>query len=213
MARIEHLEAALKRAAEDAESARAQSVPQEELERVRREADERVAVLEQKLELDGPEVVALRAKVEEAETRAVEAEALLTTVQSDLEAARAEVEARVEPVPEPVSELEFVLLGPPERAAGREAEPHEAEPGSEPERASEPEPEPEPEAHEPEPEAPEPEPTDPIDLLAVLAARVAEAEARAQHARDEAMQLSPEAADLRRRLARTAARKKLGPTG
>lgn len=59
----------------------------------------------------------------------------------------------------------------------------------------------------------EPEPTDPTDLIAVLEARVADAEARAQHAKEEAMQLSPEASDLRMRLARTAARKKMGSVG
>jgi hypothetical protein len=59
----------------------------------------------------------------------------------------------------------------------------------------------------------EPEPTDPTDLIAVLEAKVAEAEARAQYAKDEAMQLSPEASDLRTRLARTAARKKMGSAG
>lgn len=58
-----------------------------------------------------------------------------------------------------------------------------------------------------------PDPTDPTDLIAVLEAKVAEAEARAQHAKDEAMQLSPEASDLRTRLARTAARKKMGSAG
>jgi len=61
--------------------------------------------------------------------------------------------------------------------------------------------------------AAEPEPTDPTDLIAVLEARVAEAEARALHAKEEAMQLSPEASDLRMRLARTAARKKMGSVG
>jgi hypothetical protein len=59
----------------------------------------------------------------------------------------------------------------------------------------------------------EPEPTDPTDLIAVLEAKVAEAEARAEQAKDEAMQLSPEASDLRMRLARTAARKKMGSAG
>jgi hypothetical protein len=202
LARIEHLEAALKRASDDAETARARTVPHEELERVRREADERVAALEHKLELDGPEIEALRARVGEAEARAVESEALLATVQSDLAAARAEVEAR----PAPESELSLVTVDVPEQE-------------SEPEAESQPEPQPEPQpkhASEPQPEhasEPQPEPTDPIDLLAVLAERVADAEARAKSARDEAMQLSPEAADLRRRLARTAARKKLGPTG
>jgi hypothetical protein len=58
--------------------------------------------------------------------------------------------------------------------------------------------------------ASEPEPEDPTDLVAVLEARVAEAEARAESAKQEAMQLSPEASDLRVRLARTAARKKMG---
>jgi len=64
----------------------------------------------------------------------------------------------------------------------------------------------------PEPVA-KPEPTDPNDLIAELEAQVAAAEARAKEAEDEALHLSPEANDLRARLARSAAKKKFGPSG
>ncbi len=58
-----------------------------------------------------------------------------------------------------------------------------------------------------------PEPSDPDDLIADLEAQVTAAEARAKEADDEALQRNPEANDLRARLARGAAKKKLGPTG
>ena len=61
--------------------------------------------------------------------------------------------------------------------------------------------------------APKPEPSDPNDLIAELEAQVAAAEARAKEAEDEALHLSPEANDLRARLARSAAKKKFGPSG
>ena len=57
------------------------------------------------------------------------------------------------------------------------------------------------------------EPSDPDELIAELEAQVALAEARAKEAGDEALHRSPEANDLRARLARSAAKKKLGPTG
>jgi hypothetical protein len=50
-------------------------------------------------------------------------------------------------------------------------------------------------------------------LIEELEAKVAEAEARAKEAEEEAMRLTPEANDLRARLAQAAARKKLGPSG
>ncbi len=212
MRRIEHLEGALKRASREAEAARSRTVPQEELERVRREADERVAALERKLQLDGPEVIALRAQVAEAESRANEAESLLATAQDDLAAARAEVgepEPVYEPPPAPVETVERGAV--PEIFADWAAD-SDIAPDVAPEVAL---PDIAPEVdgvREPDQEQ-EWEPTDVIDLLEALAAKVAKAEARAQLARDEALQLSPEAADLRRRLARTAARKKLGTTG
>ena len=61
--------------------------------------------------------------------------------------------------------------------------------------------------------APKPESSDPNDLIAELEAQVAAAEARAKEAEDEALHLSPEANDLRARLARSAAKKKFGPSG
>jgi hypothetical protein len=210
MRRIEHLEGALKRASEEAEAARSRTVPQEELERVRREADERVAALERKLQLDGPEVIALRAQVAEAESRANEAESLLATAQDDLAAARAEV-GEPEPVPEPLpAPVETVGGVVPDVDAGWAAN-SDIAPDIAPDTAPDISPEVD-GVREPDQEQ-EWEPTDVIDLLEALAAKVAKAEARAQLARDEALQLSPEAADLRRRLARTAARKKLGTTG
>jgi hypothetical protein len=50
-------------------------------------------------------------------------------------------------------------------------------------------------------------------VLEELEAKVAEAEARAKEAEEEALRLTPEANDLRARLAQAAARKKLGPSG
>ena len=192
-ARIAELEDQLRRAAEDSE---------------------RVAALEEQMAADAPEIEALRAKLAEAEARASEAETLLVTAQDALASAHAQVgDTRVEE--EPAAEA------PPTEAPGVEAaiaapqptaEQQQAavavletqEPELESTEATEPEPEPEPEPQ------PEPEPDDPPDLIAVLEARVAEADARAQHAKEEARQLSPEASDLRVRLARTAARKKMG---
>ena len=51
------------------------------------------------------------------------------------------------------------------------------------------------------------------EVLEELEAKVAEAEARAKEAEEEALRLTPEANDLRARLAQAAARKKLGPSG
>jgi hypothetical protein len=51
------------------------------------------------------------------------------------------------------------------------------------------------------------------DLIEELEAKVAEAEARAKEAEEEALRITPEANDLRARLAQAAARKKLGPSG
>ena len=51
------------------------------------------------------------------------------------------------------------------------------------------------------------------DLIEELEAKVAEAEARAKEAEEEALRITPEANDLRARLAQAAARKKFGPSG
>jgi hypothetical protein len=51
------------------------------------------------------------------------------------------------------------------------------------------------------------------DLIEELEAKVAEAEARAKEAEEEALRITPEANDLRARLAQAAARKRLGPSG
>jgi hypothetical protein len=50
----------------------------------------------------------------------------------------------------------------------------------------------------------------PNGLIEELEAKVAEAEARAKEAEDEALRITPEANDLRAKLAQAAARKKLG---
>jgi hypothetical protein len=186
-ARIEELEEQLRRAAEDSE---------------------RVAALEGRMAADAPEIEALRVKLAEAEARASDVETLLVTAQDALASAHAQVgDTRVEE--EPVTEP------PPTEASDVEAAIAEPQPTAEqqlaevavPETQDETEATAATEVTEPEPQ---PEPDDPTDLIAVLEARVAEAEARAQHAKEEAMQLSPEASDLRVRLARTAARKKMG---
>lgn len=90
-----------------------------------------------------------------------------------------------------------------------EAKAAEAEEQPEPEAEEQPEPEPE-EESEPE-EQPEPEAIvngERADPLSQLEARLASAEQRASEAVERVSQASPEAADLRERLARTAARKK-----
>jgi hypothetical protein len=154
--RIAELETALKRAEEEAAAARSSSVPQEELDRVRREADERVAELERQLQADAgradPEMDALRAQVAEAEARARGAEDALAAARADVAAA--------------IQQVETVPNG-----------------------------------------------DVPNDLIRELEAKVAEAEARAKEAEEEALRVTPEANDLRARLAQAAARKKLGPSG
>jgi len=50
----------------------------------------------------------------------------------------------------------------------------------------------------------------PTGLIEELEAKVAEAEARAKEAEEEALRITPEANDLRAKLAQAAARKKLG---
>jgi hypothetical protein len=174
-ARIAVLEGQLERAAEETEQARSQAASQEQdMEQLRQEATERVAALEERVDADGPEIAALRDKLAEAESRANQAESLLSTAQEQLAAAHAQVgDTRVGD----------------DEGTTDTTSPDEAKPQA------------------------EPEPTDPTDLIAVLEAKVAEAEARAEQAKDEAMQLSPEASDLRMRLARTAARKKMGSAG
>src|SRR3954463_11310133 len=154
--RIAELESALKRAEEEAAAARSGAISQEELDRVRREADERVAELEQRLQADAarvdPETEALRAQLAEAEARARDAEHALSTARADVVAAREEVDTV------PNGEV-------------------------------------------------------PGDLIEELESKVAEAEARAKEAEEEALRITPEANDLRARLAQAAARKKLGPSG
>jgi len=218
--KIEELEKALRRAADENELVRSQAASQElDMERLRQEANERVAALKQQVDTEGPEVEALRAKLVDAETRATAAETLLASAHEELEAAHAQVgDTRVTDVEVEVgspSPTDVIDAQPPIEPEGtgstieaapelREVPEQDLASQAEPELASQPEAEQEP--------APEPEPADPTDLIAVLEARVAEAEARADAARDEAMQLSPEASDLRVRLARTAARKKMGAT-
>jgi hypothetical protein len=177
IARVAELEDALQRASRENAQVRSHAASQEQdIERLRQEASERVAELEEQVRSDGPEIETLRAKLSEAQSRAVEAESLLTTAREELAAAHTQVgDTRVS-----------------EDGEGEVASLQPAEPELGPA---------------------EPEPTDPTDLIAVLEAKVAEAEARAQTAKDEAMQLSPEASDLRTRLARTAARKKMGSAG
>lgn len=63
-----------------------------------------------------------------------------------------------------------------------------------------------------EPEPAKPSPSDPVDLIAELEAKVAEAEVRAKEAEEDALRLTPEANALRARLARSVASKKFGPT-
>jgi len=164
--RISELEGALNRAEAEAALARSSAVTQDDLDRVRHEADERVAELERRMEETSPaveaEAEALRAKLAETEERAREAEVAL--------------------------------------AAARENAADQARASTAPARSK------------PEP-VKTPEPTDPTDLIAELEAQVAAAETRAKEAEDEALNLTPEANDLRARLTRNAAKKKLGPTG
>ena len=154
--RISELEVALQRAELDAAQARSSSVSQEELDRVRREADERVAEMERQMLEDAakvdPELEALRAQLAEAEHRAKDAEQAMASARADVEAAREEV------VTAPNGEVSN-------------------------------------------------------GLIEELEAKVAEAEARAKEAEEEALRITPEANDLRARLAQAAARKKLGPSG
>jgi hypothetical protein len=178
-ARIVELEKALKRAAEENEQVRSQAATQEQdIERLRREAIEHAVALEQQVRADDPGIEALRMKLAEAESRAADAESLLSMAREELAAAHAQV-----------GDTRLADDDPEASAA--------AEPLADPEPPAE----------------PEPEPTDPTNLIAVLEAKVADAEERAQQAKEEAMQLSPEASDLRMRLARTAARKKMGSAG
>jgi hypothetical protein len=153
MSRIAELEAALQRAEDDATTARSNSVSQDDLEAVRRQADERVASLERQMQEDAgkpdPELESLRARVADAEARAEGAESALRAARADVQAARREVEAV------PVDEV-------------------------------------------------------PNSLIEELESKVAEAEARAKEAEDEALRITPEANDLRAKLAQAAARKKLG---
>jgi hypothetical protein len=156
LSRITELEGALKKAEADAAEARSGAVSQDDLDQVRREADERVAALEQQMKEDAarpdPELEELRAKLAETEKRAQEAEASLSAARSAVLAAKEQVEAVAEAVPEAKS----------------------------------------------------------TGLIEELEAKVAEAEARAKEAEEEALRITPEATDLRAKLAQAAARKKLG---
>jgi len=164
--RISELEAALNRAEAEAALARSSAVTQDDLDRVRHEADERVAELERRMGETSPavdaEAEALLARLAEAEERAREAE---------LELAAAREQTAIQPKSAPA------------KARSR-----------------------------PEPVA-TPGPSDPDGLIADLEAQVAAAETRAKEAEEEALHLSPEANDLRARLTRNAAKKRLGPTG
>lgn len=143
------LEAKMKDGAE----ARTGAVSQDDLDQVRRQADERVAELERQMKEDAakpdPEIEQLRAKLAEAESGAQSAESSLSTARADVAAAKQEVEA---------APATAALMG----------------------------------------------------LLEELEAKVAEAEARAKEAEEEALRITPEANDLRAKLAQAAARKKLG---
>ena len=153
MSRISELEAALKKAEDDAAEARTSAVSQDDLDQVRREADERVAEIERQMKADAarpdPEIEELRAKLAEAESRAQFAESSLSAARADVVAAKQEVEKA------PAAAV-------------------------------------------------------PMGLLEELEAKVAEAEARAKEAEEEALRITPEANDLRAKLAQAAARKKLG---
>ncbi len=156
LSRITELEAALTKAEADAAEARSGAVSQDDLDQVRREADERVAALEQQMKEDAakpdPELEELRAKLAETEKRAQAAEASLSAARSAVVAAKEQVEAVAEAVPEAKS----------------------------------------------------------TGLIEELEAKVAEAEARAKEAEEEALRITPEATDLRAKLAQAAAKKKLG---
>jgi hypothetical protein len=182
--RITELESALNRAEAEAALARSSAVTQDDLDRVQHAADERVAELERRMSEPSPEAAA-------------EAEAL---------------RARLTEAEDRAREAELALATAREDAAAeQDATAAEAAPAA-PEAAT-----PEPATkHEPVAKsetAPKPEPSDPNDLIAELEAQVAAAEARAKEAEDEALHLSPEANDLRARLARSAAKKKFGPSG
>jgi hypothetical protein len=164
--RIAELEEALKRAEEEAAKARTGSVSQEELERVQREADERVAELERQMQEGAakidPEMKELRARLAQAEARAKGAEDGLVAAQADAVAAPNEVE------PAPNGEVS----APNGEVSG-----------------------------------------DLIDTDAEVAAVDGEVAGEDGEESDEAVPLTPEANDLRARLARAAARKRLGPSG
>jgi len=156
--RIAELEVALMRAEEEAAAARNGPVSQEELDRVKRDADERIAEMQRQMQEDAakvdPEMEALRGQLADAEARAKGAEDAVASARADVAAAREEVET-----------------------------------------------------------APPPNGQVSNEVLEELEAKVAEAEARAKEAEEEALRLTPEANDLRARLAQAAARKKLGPSG
>jgi len=182
-ARIAELEDSLKRAEAEAALARTSAVSQEELDQVRHDADERVADLER--------------RVQEESTKAAEAAAGSDPELEALRAQVAETEARAQQAEASLAAAQADVL-----AARKEAEAAKRGDAKEPALS-----------RAPIPAASPAETGDPVDLIAELEAKVAEAEVRAKEAEEEALRLTPEANDLRARLARTAARKKLGPTG
>ena len=169
-------------------------------------ADARAAELEEALRKSEAELALLLAGTAEAESSEVQAELAMA------EERRIAAESRAQQVERRVAELESHLAETRDQFEGRVAE-METELQSAREELDIPEPETDappmadPAASAPEPEAPTPEAT---AGLAHLEARLQEAERRADEAEGQLADLSPEASDLRTRLARTAARKHLG---
>ena len=208
----------------------------EELQAAReqlRQATEAFAFLEARMK-DGSGTAAASADVEAATSRITELESALNRAEAEAALARSSAVTQEDldrvqhAADERVAELERRMGETSPEAAARRGPSREAGGGRRPRpdggggacdrprgrspRSRRPlrlEPAP---APKPEPVA-KPEPSDPNDLIAELEAQVAAAEARAKEAEDEALHLSPEANDLRARLARSAAKKKFGPSG
>ncbi|MEP6758714.1 MAG: hypothetical protein ABJB55_05925 [Actinomycetota bacterium] len=177
-ARIAELETALNRAEAEAALARSSAVTQDDLDRVRHEADERVAELERRMDESSSADLSVSDAQAAAEAKAQEEAAALRAKLADAEVRAAHAEA--------------ALVAARDQATLPVESPKQVAPSRAPESS---------------------EPSDPDDLIAELEAQVAAAEVRAKEAEDEALHLSPEANDLRARLARNAARKRFGPTG
>jgi hypothetical protein len=209
----------------------------EELQAAReqlRQATEAFAFLEARMK-DGSGTAAASADVEAATSRITELEFALNRAETEAALARSSAVTQEDldrvqhAADERVAELER-RMGETSPEAAAEAEALRAKLAEAEDRAREAEvalataqedaaaqeedatPEPTTPASKPEPVA-KPEPSDPNDLIAELEAQVAAAEARAKEAEDDALHLSPEANDLRARLARSAAKKKFGPSG